>query len=176
MGAVYVKTSDEGPLREHLTPAERARLIELWYHPHHQRLTQTVDDVISDAKDCIIVDCDSFRRDRCLMNRTRTRFGRTSASEQTDGIHPTDCAPHRSPRVSGSRVFRPCRPAIRRRAGPCEHYRREAKVQAVMIEINRRLWIKQLASDCRAARTVTLRVGEKLEKRRASRWKSDLSR
>jgi hypothetical protein len=45
-----------------------------------------------------------------------------------------------------------------------------------MIEINRRLWIKQLASDCRAARTVTLRVGEKLEKRRASRWKSDLSR
>jgi N-formylglutamate deformylase len=49
MGAVYVKTSDEGPLREHLTPAEQARLIELWYRPHHQRLTQTVDDVISDG-------------------------------------------------------------------------------------------------------------------------------
>jgi N-formylglutamate deformylase len=104
MGAVYVKTSDEGPLREHLTPAERARLIELWYHPHHQRLTQTVDDVISDAKDCIIVDCDSFRRDRCLMNRTRTRFGRTSASEQTDGIHPTDCA-RTGRRVSAARGF-----------------------------------------------------------------------
>jgi hypothetical protein len=40
MGAVYVKTTDGRPLREQLTPTERARLIETWYRPHHQRLTQ----------------------------------------------------------------------------------------------------------------------------------------
>jgi N-formylglutamate deformylase len=60
MGAVYVRTTDGLPLREHLTPAERARIIENWYQPHHQRLTRAVDHVIADGKSCVIVDCHSF--------------------------------------------------------------------------------------------------------------------
>ncbi|MEZ2144784.1 N-formylglutamate amidohydrolase [Bradyrhizobium sp. DN5] len=33
MGAVYVKTTNGQPLREHLTAAERVRVIETWYRP-----------------------------------------------------------------------------------------------------------------------------------------------
>jgi hypothetical protein len=38
------------------------------YSPHHQKLTQTVDDVIADGKSCIIVDCHSFASGREASN------------------------------------------------------------------------------------------------------------
>jgi N-formylglutamate deformylase len=59
-GAVYVKTTDGQPLREHLTAVERARLIERWYRPHHQKLTESVEQLIADGRSCIILDCQSF--------------------------------------------------------------------------------------------------------------------
>lgn len=86
MGAIYVRTTDGRPLRAHLTPDERTRLMEAWYHPHHQKLTQTEDHVIADRKSCIIVDCHSFRRNLCLMNPTRTQPDLTSASGLIGGI------------------------------------------------------------------------------------------
>src|SRR5262245_51535457 len=60
MGAVYVRTMNGRPLRDHLTASERARIMERWYQPHHQRLTQAVDQAIAGGKSCVIIDCHSF--------------------------------------------------------------------------------------------------------------------
>jgi N-formylglutamate deformylase len=144
MGAVYVKTSDEGPLREHLTPAERARLIELWYRPHHQRRTQTVDDVISDGKDCIIVACDSFSS-RPLPHEPDQDPVRPDIRIGTDGWH-TPERPRAEQVAARQRLagfqslWTGHSPA---RWSPASTIGREAKVQAVMIEINRRLYMDE---------------------------------
>jgi N-formylglutamate amidohydrolase len=55
-----MKTTDGRPLRWNLTAAERDRLIETWYRPHHQKLTVSVEQLIADGGSCIIVDCHSF--------------------------------------------------------------------------------------------------------------------
>ena len=59
MGAVYVKTTDGRLLRDHLTAAERTRLIETWYRPHHQKLAVSAEQLIADGRS-ILVDCHSF--------------------------------------------------------------------------------------------------------------------
>ncbi|MCP3404076.1 N-formylglutamate amidohydrolase [Bradyrhizobium sp. CCGB01] len=51
MGAVYVKTTDGRPLREHLTAAERARVIETWYRPHHKKLTDLAAQLIAGGEE-----------------------------------------------------------------------------------------------------------------------------
>jgi N-formylglutamate amidohydrolase len=86
MGAVYVKTTDGRPLRAHLTAAERARLIETWYRPHHQKLTQSVEELIAAARSCTIVDCHSFSIGASLAGRQKTR--QREHTKKPPGIKP----------------------------------------------------------------------------------------
>jgi N-formylglutamate amidohydrolase len=143
MGAVYVKTPDGQPLREQLTLAERTRIMEAWYSPHHQKLTQTVDDVIADGKNCIIVDCHSFSS-RPLLHEPDQEPIRPDICIGTDDWHTP--ARLRNELVAAASnagfsvlVDRPFAGAL----VPAKHYRREPKVQAIMIEINRSLYMDE---------------------------------
>ena len=60
MGAVYTKTSTDKPLRKSLTVRDRQALIEKYYNPHHQALTDAVAEALSGHGRCLIVDCHSF--------------------------------------------------------------------------------------------------------------------
>jgi predicted N-formylglutamate amidohydrolase len=55
MGALYVRATNERPLRYSLTASERARIMERWYQPHHQRLTRAEDQAIADGESLSIV-------------------------------------------------------------------------------------------------------------------------
>jgi N-formylglutamate amidohydrolase len=143
MGAVYVKTTNGQPLREHLTLAQRTRVMEAWYTPHHQKLTQTVDDVIADGKSCIIVDCHSFAS-RPLPHEPDQNPVRPDICIGTDGWHTP--APLRDELVAAASaggfsvlVDRPFAGAL----VPAKQYRREPRVRAIMIEVNRRLYMDE---------------------------------
>ena len=60
MGAVYSVTSGLEPLRRALTPAERQGLIERFYLPHHAALTLAVDRALARHGRCLVIDCHSF--------------------------------------------------------------------------------------------------------------------
>jgi len=143
MGAVYVRTTNGRPLREHLTLAERTRLMETWYRPHHQKLTQTVDVVIADGKNCIIVDCHSFSS-RPLPHEPDQDPVRPDICIGTDNWHTP--ARLRDELVAAASaggfsvlVDRPFAGAL----VPAKHYQSEPSVQAVMIEVNRRLYMDE---------------------------------
>jgi N-formylglutamate deformylase len=147
MGAIYVRTTDGRPLREHLTPAERARLIERWYRPHHQKLTQTVDDVNADGTGCIIVDCHSFSS-RPLPHEPDQDPVRPDICIGTDGWDTPARLRDELVAAAAARGFsvlvdRPFAGAL----VPARHYRREPKVQAIMIEINRRLYMDEATGE-----------------------------
>jgi N-formylglutamate amidohydrolase len=132
MGAVYVKTMNGGPLREHLRAAERARLIETWYRSHHQKLTGSVKQLIADRRSCISLphepDQDPARPDICIgtddwhtPGRLRAELVAAAAAAEFSVL-----------------VDRPS-PAL----VPAKYYRREPMVRAVMIEINRRRYMDE---------------------------------
>jgi N-formylglutamate amidohydrolase len=143
MGAVYVKTTDGRPLREHLTAAERARLIETWYRPHHQKLTKLVEQLTAGGRGCIIVDCHSFSS-RPLPHEPDQDPVRPDVCIGTDEWHtPERLRDELVAAASGGGfsvlVNRPFAGAL----VPAKHYRREPNVRAIMIEINRRIYIDE---------------------------------
>ncbi|MCP3404077.1 N-formylglutamate amidohydrolase [Bradyrhizobium sp. CCGB01] len=74
------------------------------------------------------------------MNRTKTRLGRIFVSERTIGIYPhvrDELVAAASAAGFSVLIDRPFAGAL----VPAKHYQREPRVQAVMIEVNRRLYM-----------------------------------
>jgi N-formylglutamate deformylase len=143
MGAVYAKTADGRPLREHLSAAERARLIEMWYGPHHQKLTAAVEHLIANGESCIIVDSHSFSS-RPLPHEPDQDPARPDICIGTDDWHtPTRLRDALVAAASAAGfsvlVDRPFAGAL----VPATYYRREPRVRAVMIEVNRQLYMDE---------------------------------
>ena len=147
MGAVYTQTSFDTPLRQELSPVERQALLDRYYWPHHRRLDQLVAQALEQFGRCLIIDAHSFsphplpheqhqepnRPDYCLgTGAYHTRPKLVDAAES--------ClwAMHRS-------VFRD-RPF----AGalvPQRYYQTDRRVQSIMIEVSRGLYLQPASSD-----------------------------
>ena len=62
MGAVYNKTHDGQTLRHPVTDAERHKLLEDWYRPHHAALARATQTALQESGLAVIIDCHSFPR------------------------------------------------------------------------------------------------------------------
>jgi N-formylglutamate deformylase len=148
MGAIYTVTSHLSPLRRPLTAEERNVLMRNYYIPHHQRLESAVASAIDLYDRCLVVDCHSFpdrplpyeladpdsvRPDICigaddfhtseeLLNAFVTEFRRIGWTVSVND-------PFSGALVPGSR------------------YRRDRRVKAVMVEVNRRLYLHEASAD-----------------------------
>ena len=60
MGVTYTKGSLLQPLRKVSTHGKRQELLKQFYNPHHQKLTETVEESLSDNNHCLIIDGHSF--------------------------------------------------------------------------------------------------------------------
>jgi len=60
MGVVYTRTSHGDNLRRNISDAERNDLINRFYVPHHEKLTQAVKNELEIEGRCLIIDCHSF--------------------------------------------------------------------------------------------------------------------
>ena len=60
MGVIYTTTSKKEKLRDPVTLQERKELLSTYYDPHHQKLTDMVEDALSTYDTCLIFDCHSF--------------------------------------------------------------------------------------------------------------------
>ncbi len=147
MGAVYTRTSLGGVLREPPTSAERARLLEVHYAPHHERLTRAVDDALARWDACLVVDCHSFAS-RALPHEPDQAPDRPEICLGTDAFHTPPAlaaAAAEAFRDEGFDVVfdRPFAGAL----VPARHYERDARVSAVMVEVNRGLYMDEASGD-----------------------------
>ena len=60
MGVTYTRGSLRQPLREQPSQAKRQELLERYYIPHHQNLTEAVEGALLANGNCLIIDGHSF--------------------------------------------------------------------------------------------------------------------
>lgn len=161
MGVIYTRTAHDQPLRKELTVSERNKLLNDYYYPHHEALEKQVEEVLNKYGHCIIIDCHTFPS-------KPLPFELNQNPERPDiCIGSDDC--HTSKRLknsfinafkeTGFKVFlnEPYAGAL----VPYKYYAaKEARVQSVMVEVNRKLYMNEntgLRNDTfkNTARTIT---------------------
>jgi N-formylglutamate deformylase len=141
MGAVYTSTTDGAPLRSRLDAPERAELLARFYEPHHTSLETATHAALDATGRCLIVDAHSFP-DSPLGSDLDQEPGRPEICIGTDAFHtPARLATEAVNGFQGLEVAvnRPYAGAM----VPARWYRHDKRVSAVMIEINRRLYMDE---------------------------------
>jgi N-formylglutamate deformylase len=158
MGAVYTATTDGAPLRTRLTASQRADLLARFYEPHHAAVEDAVQKVLEAAGSCLIIDCHSFPSNPlpCDLDQDRPR---PEICIGTDTFHtPRELAADAVGRFAAHgldvAVDRPYRGAI----VPTRWYRRDDRVSAVMVEINRLLYMDEVTGEKTAGFPETMAV------------------
>lgn len=147
MGAVYTATSHLERLREGPSAAERAGLMDRYYHPLHRRLTETVDACLARFGSALVIDCHSFPGTPLPYEKNQDR-DRPNICIGLEAFHAPgwllDTAASAFRRHGLSVAFnKPFDGAM----VPGRHYRTTPQVHAVMIEVNRRLYMDERTGD-----------------------------
>ena len=144
MGAVYTTTSQRTPLRADISKRERERLMRDYYHPHHARLETAVASAIDRYGRCTLIDCHSFPSVALPYECADHSRERPDICIGTDDFHTRSALTDafvRAFQQAGWRVGLndPFRGAL----VPRSRYRKDARVEAVMVEINRGLYLRE---------------------------------
>jgi N-formylglutamate amidohydrolase len=143
LGTIYERRADGQPLRRALTAEERSRLLERWYRPHHRRLAEVVGRALHSHRRCLVVDAHSFPS-RPLPYEIDQRQDRPDVCLGTDAFHTPEQLALEARRLFEQEgwtveVNRPFAGAL----VPMPFYRRERRVGALMIEINRAVYLDE---------------------------------
>ena len=140
MGVLYEKFDDEETLRE-VTPELRKRVLKDFYWKHHETLSELVKTRLESNNSCLIVDCHSFPEKALNRSLNKTTF-RPDFNIGTDSYHTPKKLIELSKRYfeelgyslgidepySGTMV-------------PMEYYKKDDRVQSIMLEVNRKLYL-----------------------------------
>jgi N-formylglutamate deformylase len=139
MGATYTKVSLRQPLREQPTQGKRQELLERFSHPHHQKLTEVVEGALLANKRCLIIDGHSFPALPLPYELNQTAF-RPDFCLDTDDFHTPEELVARVETIFESCGYSTARDQpFSGTIVPMKHYRKDRRVQSLMIEIN--LWL-----------------------------------
>ena len=141
MGATYVLTCEGRPLRS-LSPERRAELLDLYYWPHHRRLDEAAAERLARFGQCVILDAHSFP-----TGQLPTQVGFSAPLEIGIGSQPGHTPPELL--ALAEAFFRaqgfivgvdiPFSGAI----VPNRFYGKEPRVQSLMIEVRRNLYMDE---------------------------------
>jgi len=150
MGVLYTRTSHGEPLREAPAASERARLLAAYYTPHHERLTSAVNAAIDTHSACLVIDCHSFPL-RPHPYELDQSHDRPEICLGTDAFHTPAELSAAARRIVVDAGFSV---ALDRPFGgalvPMAHYRLDARVAALMIEVRRDLYMNESTGERRA--------------------------
>ena len=141
MGALYSQRDDGTPLRI-VSPKLRARIIREYYIPHHNKLADAVEQCLQNHGTTLILDCHSFpdlpfKRDLCQDGL------RPDYNLGTDDFHTSTTLLQIAEGFFSERnltvgINTPYSGSI----VPLAVYRKDERVQTIMLEINRRLYLQ----------------------------------
>jgi N-formylglutamate deformylase len=142
MGMLYEKRDDGSPLRK-VTPELRARIINDFYTPHHQKLTEIIENQLKQNGRVLIIDCHSFP-DIPLKRDLNQNPDRPDYCIGTDDFHTPDELLKVAKRYFEVKdltvgINSPYAGSI----VPLKYFQKNKHLQTVMLEINRRLYLKE---------------------------------
>lgn len=143
MGVIYTRTSQNAVLRAQPSNEERQALLEAYYKPHHQQLTQAVQSMLDHQGQALVIDCHSFASQPlpCESDQTQPR---ADICIGTDDFHTPPELQELAVSLFKQQGFsvavnQPFAGAL----VPSEFYQVNAKVAAIMVEVNRGLYIDE---------------------------------
>ena len=129
------------PLREQPTQEKRLELLERYYIPHHQKLTEAVEESLLANNHCLIIDGHSFPALPLPYELNQTAF-RPDFCLGTDDFHTPEELVERVETILESCGYSTARDQpFSGTIVPMKHYRKDHRVQSLMIEINRWLYL-----------------------------------
>jgi len=143
MGVIYNKTSVGHELRVAATKNEKKYLIEKYYSPHHQLLTSAVEQSLAQNGEALIIDCHSFPSVP-LPYELNQNINRPDICIGTDTFHTRREMSERLVSEFKALGYNVC--LNKPFAGslvPQVFYKKDPRVQSVMIEVNRKLYMDE---------------------------------
>ena len=141
MGVTYTRGSLRQPLREQLTKAKHQELLERYYIPHHQKLTEVVEESLLANEHCLIIDGHSCPALPLPYELEQTSFLQEFCSVTDDFRTPEEQV------AKVEKILESCGYSTARDQPfsgtivPMKHYQKDRRVQSLMIEINRWLYL-----------------------------------
>lgn len=139
MGACYTRTAYGEPLRV-LGEGEREEILEQYYRPHHQALTNAVEKELEEYGQALIIDCHSFPNTPlpCNINQDQDR---PDICIGTDSFHtPQELADKAVKHFESSGYIVKVDNPFSGTLVPMKYYRKNESVRSLMIEVNRDLY------------------------------------
>ncbi|SEA56119.1 N-formylglutamate amidohydrolase [Flavobacterium gillisiae] len=142
MGVLY-ETLDNGDVMREVTPQIRDYALENFYYPHHNKLNKAVIEELKQSETSIVVDCHSFPSiplKRALSQDIDT----PDYNIGTDNFHtPQKLIDFSQKYFEGLGYSLGIDTPYSGALVPMEHYQKNKNVQAIMLEINRRLYLNE---------------------------------
>lgn len=140
MGVLYEKSSSGAALRAPLSADRRERILKDYYDAHHAALTAKVDEVLEAFGYCLIIDCHSFPKEP--LPYENPSLARPAIGLGSDDFHTRPEvleAFAQAFRAGGQEVA--INEPFSGSLVPMKHYRKDPRVQSIMIEIRRDLYL-----------------------------------
>jgi N-formylglutamate amidohydrolase len=137
LGVLYERGHDGNVIRRPITRARREEILATWYRPHHDWLTQSVDDALARAPRALVVDCHTFPDVPFAMDPDQ-KVPRPDVCIGTAGIHTPAWLVRAATKWCKSqgwsvRIDAPYSGSI----VPLKHNGKDRRILSIMIEINR---------------------------------------
>lgn len=143
MGAVYTHTADGRALRHILSPEERTRLLDTYFHPYANAFAELVSQILDRHGRCVILDGHSFPSVPLPYERDQ-RIERPHICLGTDAFHTPESLVCRIQDLCAAQGFHV--ELNRPFAGtyvPLQYWQVDPRVHSVMIEIRRDLYMDE---------------------------------
>ena len=130
-------------LRRAITQEQQRLLIAKWYVPHHRRLANVANAILNQYGRALLIDAHSFPS-KPLPYETNQGQDRPDICIGTDEFHTPkalEAAFLDAFAVAGFNVR--CNFSFEGALVPLEHYRTDARLSAIMIEVNRSLYLDE---------------------------------
>ena len=146
MGVLY-ESCDDGSLLRKVTPALRSRIITDYYWKHHNKFLEEVDKQLINDGSCLIIDCHSYPSKPLLRDLDQT-LKRPDFNIGIDKYHTPQKLIDASVAYFEQRGYSigvdwPYKGTI----VPLVHYQKNKKVHSIMLEVNRKLYLKEPLND-----------------------------
>ena len=141
MGVTYTRGSLRQPLSELPSQGKRQELLERYYIPNHQKLTEAVEESLLASDHCLIIDGHSFPALPLTYELEQTAF-RSDFCLGTDDFHTPEELVAKVEKILESCGYSTARD--RPFSGtivPMKHYRKDRCDQSLLVKINRWLYL-----------------------------------
>jgi len=139
-GIAYVNDSYGQPLRA-VSDDDRLSIINQYYKPHHTRLNQTSNQLLSFFETVVIVDCHSFS-DTPLPHEIDTGLARPDFCLGIDEFHtPSILVERFTSYLSELGYTVAINNPFSGTLVPLHHYHKTTELKSIMIEVNRKLYL-----------------------------------